>query len=88
MSHALEKGVPLSQYRVPGTPRRVIAWRSVSWHALAFSCAKKRPWTNKREWSSTIKKSLARTDAEVFGCGTHGPTKTSVIHLSFGRSAS
>ena len=65
-----------------------MARRRSSWQARAFSWAKKRPSTRSREWSSTMRNSLARTEASIFGNGTHGPTSTSVIHLSFGRSAS
>src|ERR1039458_3959102 len=63
-----------------------MALRNSSWHARALSCAKNRPSTKRREWSSTIRNSLARTEASILGNGTHGPTSTSVIHLSLGRS--
>ena len=64
------------------------ARRSSSWPARAFSWAKNRPSTIRREWSSTIRNSRARTEASTRGHGTHGPTSTSVIHRSFGASAS
>ena len=60
-------------------------------HVLAspgVSAVMNRPCTNSRLWSSTIKNSFALVDTSTRGCGTHGPTSTSVIHRSFGRSAS
>jgi len=87
-NQALENGAPLSAYRFSGTPRRTMARRRRSWHARAFSWAKNAPSMRSREWSSTMRNNLARTDETVFGQGTCGPISTSVIHRSFGRDAS
>src|SRR6266536_4359782 len=61
--------------------------RSTSWPARVFSQAIQRPCTSSREWSSTSRNSLARLEPATRGCGTNGPTSTSPIQRSLGRSA-
>src|SRR5215472_3107912 len=85
--------LPVKRVYVPkantsGRPRRVIARRSRSWQARAFSWAKNRPSISSREWSSTMRNSRARTEPCWRGQGTHGPISTSEIHRWFGRAAS